>query len=124
MKTDTRERAAVVHTAHGAAPAALAMKELACTPHYDVKTAAGATLWHCITLANLNGVHEPLSYCGGTLGLGDDTIKIYVRTPTRSALISLEQALRHLELFEPETRWRLVVGVEFCFDCKLERGAA
>lgn len=77
-----------------------------------------------LVVAAVNGQAEPLRYCGGNLGMCDGPVFIDVRTPTRRADIPLERALRHLELFEPITRARLVLAVEYWFDCKLERGEA
>jgi hypothetical protein len=147
------------------------MEDLAASQRYDIRTAAGVTLWREIaladvprliklrreladlypewqqdlvahplragmpqagrqtprdglTVASLAGQIEPLVYAGGSLGLNLDTIDICVRTPTRAADISLSAALQHLDLFEPVSRARLVLQVEFWFDVKLNRGAA
>lgn len=151
--------------------AAPTMEDLAAAQRYDIRTAAGVTLWREITLADvprliklrreladlypewqqdliahplrdgapqadrqvprdgltvasLAGQVEPLVYAGGSLGLNLDTIDIFVRTPTRAADVSLSAALQHLDLFEPVSRARLVLQVEFLFDVKLNRGAA
>lgn len=57
-----------------------------------------------------------LEYVGGNLGLAKDDVVIAVRTPTGTFDISLEQALRHIDLFVEPGRSRILAQLVCQFD--------
>lgn len=55
-------------------------------------------------------------YAGGNLGLGFDDVVIAVRTSAGTTDISLEQALRHIDLFVEPGRSRILAQLAYQFD--------